>query len=71
MRVQIDIKGKVNRNELCGEKNRGPAYVPRFVTPFLVVVLTSLIHLTSYSSYLLILSDREDKSCYYNLNYRR
>ena len=32
MRVQIDIKGKVNRNELCREKNRGPAYVPRFVT---------------------------------------
>ena len=22
----------MNRNESCGEKNRGPAYVPRFVT---------------------------------------
>ena len=33
VRVQIDIKGKMNRNELYREKNRGPAYVPRFVTP--------------------------------------
>ena len=32
MRVQIDIKGKINRNELYGEKNRGPAYILRFVT---------------------------------------
>ena len=28
----MDIKGKVNRNESYREKNRGPAYVFRFVT---------------------------------------
>ena len=27
----MDTKGKINRNESCGEKNRGPIYVPRFV----------------------------------------
>ena len=32
MGVRIDIKGKMNRNELYREKNKGPAYVPRFVT---------------------------------------
>ena len=32
MGVQIDIKGKMNRNESYREKNRGPAYVPRFIT---------------------------------------
>ena len=32
MRVWVDIKGKINRNKLYREKNRGPAYVPRFVT---------------------------------------
>ena len=31
MRVQVDTKGKMNRNESHGEKNRGPMYVPRFV----------------------------------------
>ena len=30
--VQVDIKGKINKNESCGEKNKGPAYMPRFVT---------------------------------------
>ena len=32
MGVRIDIKGKMNRNESYREKNKGPAYVPRFVT---------------------------------------
>ena len=27
-------KGKINRNESYREKNRGPAYVPRFVILF-------------------------------------
>ena len=35
MGVRIDIKGKMNRNESYREKNRGPAYVPRFVTIYL------------------------------------
>ena len=34
MRVRIDIKRKVNRNESYEEKNRGLAYMPRFVTLF-------------------------------------
>ena len=32
MRVQINIKGQMNENELCRKKNRGPTYVSRFVT---------------------------------------
>ena len=32
MKVQTDIKGKINRNESYGEKNRGSVCVPRFVT---------------------------------------
>ena len=35
MGVQIDIKGKMNKNESYREKNRGPAYVPRFVTIYI------------------------------------
>ena len=32
MRVQIDIKGRINRNESYREKNRGLTCVPKFVT---------------------------------------
>ena len=32
MRVQIDIKGRINKNKLYREKNRGPVCVSRFVT---------------------------------------
>ena len=31
----MDIKGKINRNESYGEKNRGPIYMPRFITVLL------------------------------------
>ena len=39
MGVRVDIKGRMNRNESCGEKNRGPAYVPRFVTELIFLVI--------------------------------
>ena len=32
VRVQIDIKEKMNRNESYREKNRGSTYMSRFVT---------------------------------------
>ena len=32
MRVQTDIKGRMNKNKLYRKKNKGPTYVPRFVT---------------------------------------
>ena len=32
MAVWINIKEKINKNELYKEKNRGPACVPRFVS---------------------------------------
>ena len=32
IRVQTDIKGRINKNKSYREKNRGPACVPRFVT---------------------------------------
>ena len=38
MRVQINIKRKVNKNESYREKNRGPIYISRFV---IVVLLCS------------------------------
>ena len=31
MKVQVDIKGKMNRNESHREKNRGSTYMSRFV----------------------------------------
>ena len=31
-RVQVDIKGMINRNKLYEEKNKGPVYMPRFIT---------------------------------------
>ena len=31
MGVQIDIKGKVKKDKLYKEKNKGPTYVPRFI----------------------------------------
>ena len=31
MRVQTDIKEKMNKNELYRKKNRGSIYMPRFV----------------------------------------
>ena len=38
MGVQVNIKGKVNKNELYREKNRGLTYISKFVT---VVLLCS------------------------------
>ena len=38
MRVQVNIKRKVNKNELYKEKNKGPTYMSRFV---IVVLLYS------------------------------
>ena len=40
--VQVDTKGKMNRNESYGEKNRGPAYVPRFIT-LIVYILVKFV----------------------------
>ena len=31
MRVQIEIKRKMNRNESYGEKNRGSIYMSKFI----------------------------------------
>ena len=50
MGVQINIKGKVNRNKLYGEKNRGPVYVPRFV--ILAAAFASTISLNPLESWI-------------------
>ena len=45
MRVQTDIKRKVNRNESYEKKNRGPIYMPRFVTLGVSLIIWSQKHL--------------------------
>ena len=35
MRVQTNIKGRINRNKSYREKNRRPVYIPRFVTSYI------------------------------------
>ena len=41
----MDIKGKMIRNESHREKNRGPIYVPRFIT-FSILVFLFLYKIT-------------------------
>ena len=40
IRVWIDIKGKMNRNESYREKNRGLIYMSRFVTLRKKIIIT-------------------------------
>ena len=35
----MDIKGKINKNESHREKNRGPAYMLRFVTIIVLKII--------------------------------
>ena len=44
MGVRIDIKGKMNRNKLYREKNKGPTYVPRFITYRVIITQCLFIY---------------------------